>query len=260
MGLMAAGGLKLYRQVFKILSIVVLLSACSSSTNQAPVQDRTSPSSSKLGYHLVAKGETLYSIAWRYGIDYKKLAKANGVGRSFTIYPGQKIYLNKTVIKPQPTKLASKSPSKKTNPQRSKSTTSSQKKAQVSLPSNGSLKWQWPTQGRIIARFSSLKSLNKGIDIKGGLGEPVVAAAPGIVVYAGSGIRGYGNLLIIKHDERFLSAYAHNSRLLVKEDEVIKAGQKIAEIGNSGTDQSKLHFEIRRDGKPIDPLRYLPKR
>lgn len=260
MGLMAAGGLKLYRQVFKILSIVVLLSACSSSTNQAPVQDRTSPSSSKLGYHLVAKGETLYSIAWRYGIDYKKLAKANGVGRSFTIYPGQKIYLNKTVIKTQPTKLASKSPSKKTNPQRSKSTTSSQKKAQVSLPSNGSLKWQWPTQGRIIARFSSLKSLNKGIDIKGGLGEPVVAAAPGIVVYAGSGIRGYGNLLIIKHDERFLSAYAHNSRLLVKEDEVIKAGQKIAEIGNSGTDQSKLHFEIRRDGKPIDPLRYLPKR
>ena len=111
-----------------------------------------------------------------------------------------------------------------------------------------------------MARFSSLKSLNKGIDIKGGLGEPVLAAAPGVAVYAGSGIRGYGNLLIIKHSERFLSAYAHNSRLLVKEDEVIKAGQKIAEIGNSGTDQSKLHFEIRRDGKPIDPLRYLPKR
>jgi len=260
MGFMTAGGLKLHYQVFKILSIVMILSACSSSTNRAPVQDRTSLSSSKLGYHLVAKGETLYSIAWRYGIDYKKLAKANGVGRSFTIYPGQKIYLNKTLVKSRPIKTASKSSSQKANTQRSKSTTSSQKKAKVVLPSNGSLKWQWPSQGRIMARFSSLKSLNKGIDIKGGLGEPVLAAAPGVAVYAGSGIRGYGNLLIIKHSERFLSAYAHNSRLLVKEDEVIKAGQKIAEIGNSGTDQSKLHFEIRRDGKPVDPLRYLPKR
>ncbi|MGH1373214.1 MAG: peptidoglycan DD-metalloendopeptidase family protein [Cellvibrionaceae bacterium] len=260
MGFMTTEGQKLTLWVFKILSILLVLSACSSSTNRAPVQDRTSVSSSKLGYHLVAKGETLYSIAWRYGIDYKKLAKANGVNSSFTIYPGQKIYLNKTVAKVSSSKVASKSSSKKAKPQRSKSTTSSQKKVAVTSTPTGSLKWRWPVQGRIIARFSSLKSLNKGIDIKGSLGEPVVAAAPGAVVYAGSGIRGYGNLLIIKHNDRFLSAYAHNSRLLIKEGEVIKAGQKIAEIGNSGTDQSKLHFEIRRDGKPIDPLRYLPKR
>ncbi len=260
MGFKTAEGVGSRIWVFNILSIALFLSACSSSTNRAPVQDRTSVSSSKLGYHLVAKGETLYSIAWRYGIDYKKLAKSNGVGTNFTIYPGQKIYLNRAVTKASSSKVASKSSSKKTKSPRSKSTTSSQKKVAVTSTQSGSLRWRWPAQGRIIARFSSLKSLNKGIDIKGSLGEPVVAAAPGTVVYAGSGIRGYGNLLIIKHNERFLSAYAHNSRLLIKEGEVIKAGQKIAEIGNSGTDLSKLHFEIRRDGKPIDPLRYLPKR
>lgn len=260
MGFMTAERLKLSVWVFNILSALLILSACSSSTNRAPVQDRTSVSSAKLGYHLVARGETLYSIAWRYGIDYKKLAKANGVGNNFTIYPGQKIYLNKAVTKVSSPKVAAKSSSTKAKPSRSKSTTSSRKKVAVASTSSGSLRWQWPARGRIIARFSSLKSLNKGIDIKGGLGEPVVAAAPGKTVYAGDGIRGYGNLLIIKHNDRFLSAYAHNDRLLVKEGQVIKAGQKIAEIGNSGTDQSKLHFEIRRDGKPIDPLRYLPKR
>lgn len=253
-------GLKSYLGVFKILSIAMILVACSSSPNRAPVQDRTSVSSSKLGYHLVARGETLYSIAWRYGIDYKKLAKSNGIDTSYTIYPGQKVYLNKAVTKASSTKVAVKSSSVKAKPKRSKSTTSSQKKVVKTSTQNTSLKWRWPAQGRIIARFSSQKSLNKGIDIKGSLGEPVVAAAPGAAVYAGSGIRGYGNLLIIKHNDRFLSAYAHNSRLLIKEGEVIKAGQKIAEIGNSGTDKSKLHFEIRRDGKPIDPLRYLPKR
>ncbi len=253
-------GVKLLFRVFNILSILVILSACSSSTNRAPVYDRGSVKPPKSGYHIVASGETLYSIAWRYGIDYKKLAAANGVGRSYTIFPGQKIYLNKTVTKQQPRRVASSSSSTKAKTSRSKSTTRSQKKTVVTPVSNTSLKWRWPAPGRIIARFSSQKSLNKGIDIHGGLGEPVTAAAPGVVVYAGSGIRGYGNLLIIKHSERFLSAYAHNSRLLVKEDGVVKEGQKIAEIGKSGTDRSKLHFEIRRDGKPVDPLRYLPKR
>lgn len=260
MSLLVRGGLKSTISLFKILSIAVVLVACSSSTNRAPVQDRNAVITSKTGYHVVARGETLYSIAWRYGIDYKKLAKSNGIGRNYTIYPGQKIYLNKTVTIKKPQKLASKPSSQKAKLARSKSTTSSQKKSVKTPVSNGSLKWRWPADGRIIARFSSQKSLNKGIDIEGALGEPVTAAAPGVVVYAGSGIRGYGNLLIIKHSERFLSAYAHNSRLLVQEEGVVKAGQKIAEIGKSGTDRSKLHFEIRRDGKPIDPLRYLPKR
>ena len=113
--------------------------------------------------------------------------------------------------------------------------------------------------GKVIARFSGGKG-SRGIDIAGNMGEPVRAAAPGLVVYSGRGLRGYGNLIIVKHNNDFISAYAHNKRLLVKENEIIKAGQKIAEIGNTDSDIPKLHFEIRFKGKPVDPLRYLPKR
>jgi len=119
--------------------------------------------------------------------------------------------------------------------------------------------WVWPSEGKLIAKFSSKTPINKGIDIAGRLGESVHAAAAGSVVYAGSGLLGYGNLVIVKHNDEFLSAYAHNKRLLVKENQQVKAGQVIAEIGSSGTDKVKLHFEIRRQGKPVDPLRYLPK-
>jgi lipoprotein NlpD len=118
----------------------------------------------------------------------------------------------------------------------------------------------WPTNGRIISGFSATDPLRKGIDLAGQLGEPVVAADSGSVVYAGSGLAGYGELVIIKHNEQFLSAYGHNSKLLIKEGDAVKAGQKIAEVGSSGTDSNKLHFEIRKDGKPVDPLSYLPKR
>jgi lipoprotein NlpD len=244
--------------VFKILIAVALLLSCSSASQRAPVQDRPSLKASKLGYHVVSKGETLYSIAWRYGIDYKLLARRNGISGRYTIYPGQKIQLYKAAANLP--KAAPKSTVKSTPTKRSKTTTTRVVKTSPLPKNSGKWKWQWPAKGKVLAGFSSQKNLNKGVDIDGRLGESVVAAAPGVVVYAGSGIRGYGNLLIIKHDEKFLSAYAHNSRLLVKEKGVVKGGQKIAEIGNSGTNQSKLHFEIRREGKPVDPLRYLPKR
>lgn len=120
------------------------------------------------------------------------------------------------------------------------------------------LSWKWPTQGQVTERFSSSDDTRKGIDISGRLGQPVIASAPGRVVYSGSGLRGYGQLIIIKHNERFLSAYAHNRKLLVKEGQAVSAGQSIAEMGSSGADEVKLHFEIRRDGKPIDPLAFLP--
>jgi lipoprotein NlpD len=119
------------------------------------------------------------------------------------------------------------------------------------------LDWLWPAKGKIIAGFSESANL-KGIDIAGKMGEPVVASAPGKVVYAGSGLRGYGKLIIIKHNKTYLSAYAHNREILVKEGDQVKKGQKIAEMGNSDADQVKLHFEIRRLGKPMDPARYLP--
>jgi lipoprotein NlpD len=119
--------------------------------------------------------------------------------------------------------------------------------------------WSWPARGQLLARFQSNGSLNKGIDIAGQLGEPVRAASDGAVVYAGRGLIGYGDMIIIKHDETYLSAYAHNSRLLVKEGDQVKVGQVIAEMGSSGTDRVKLHFEIRRKGQPVDPLAYLPR-
>ena len=120
--------------------------------------------------------------------------------------------------------------------------------------------WQWPAAGRVGRGFSSVGSVHKGIDILGKLGEPVHAANNGIVVYAGSGLVGYGNLLIVKHNAQYLSAYANNSALLVHEGERVRAGQVIAKIGDTGTDHYKLHFEIRFEGKPQDPLKLLPPR
>jgi len=120
--------------------------------------------------------------------------------------------------------------------------------------------WQWPASGKLSARFSAGAQPHKRKKLDGNLGDPVHAANSGVVVYAGSGVRGYGNLLIIKHDEVFLSAYAHNSKLLVKEGDAVRAGQTIAEIGDSGTDRVKLHFEVRRKGSPVDPTKILPRR
>jgi lipoprotein NlpD len=122
---------------------------------------------------------------------------------------------------------------------------------------NDRLDWTWPAKGKLIGAFSETANL-KGIDIAGTAGEPVVASAPGKVVYAGTGLRGYGKLIIIKHNSIYLSAYAHNREILVKEGQQVARGQKIAEMGNTDAEQVKLHFEIRRLGKPMDPVRYLP--
>ena len=130
--------------------------------------------------------------------------------------------------------------------------------AAAAAPAAADVTWAWPAGGKSIAGFN--EATNKGVDIAGKLGEPVLAAADGKVVYSGSGLRGYGKLVIIKHDATFLSAYAHNNNILVKEGQSVTRGQKIAEMGNSDTDQVKLHFEIRRQGKPVDPTQYLPKR
>ena len=130
--------------------------------------------------------------------------------------------------------------------------------------SEGEVEWSWPAAGKVIATFNNdgggAQEASKGIDIAGKLGDPVQAAAAGKVVYVGSGLRGYGNLVIVRHSPAFLSAYAHNSRILVKEGQAVTRGQKIAELGNSDADQPKLHFEVRQQGKPVDPLKFLPAR
>lgn len=258
----------LFRWVIKILIGLLVLSGCSSAPYRAPVSDVSQPPPRKISSHVVAPGETLYSIAWRYDLDYKSLAAANGVHSGYTIYPGQVLTLNITnlpprpkVLKKDPVKIVKKpTPKPVSPPSRSGNTTAPVKKSPVVSASNWNGRWRWPCECELVASFHSNGGLHKGIDLKGNLGEPVHAAGAGQVVYAGDGLRGYGKLLIVKHSDKYLSAYAHNSRLLVKEGDVVAVGQKIAEMGSTGTDSVKLHFEVRYDGQPVNPLKYLPKK
>jgi len=226
-----------------------LFSACSSN-NYAPISNLERPKTVTKGTYVVRSGDTLFSIAWRYGRDYRELAKANGIRWPYTIFAGQRISLSKRPASSQVTKQQTQLEKK---PQQKQTM---QLKPQPVM-AKGPVVWSWPVKGTIIAKFSS--TANKGIDIKARKGLPVKAAAAGTVVYAGSGLVGYGNLVIIKHSETFLSAYAHNKKILVSENKKVKAGEKIAEIGSSGANETKLHFEIRKNGKPVNPLWYLPK-
>jgi lipoprotein NlpD len=246
-----------------VTAFLFILSACN--TNEI-YNDKNFNPPVYFGAHTVRKGETLYSIAWRYGRDYKELASANKIKSPYTIKLGQKIRLDlRGTVSSRSHKLTSsksKSAKKKTTPTKSKVTSSQKKKASTSRKTKSvkGVKWRWPHPGPIIARYTSTGKVNKGIDIAGKLGDSVFSAASGEVVYAGSGLLGYGKLIIINHNEHYLSAYAHNEQILVKEGQRIKSGQKIAEMGSTGTNRVKLHFEIRRDGKPVNPLGYLPKR
>ncbi|MDO3384476.1 peptidoglycan DD-metalloendopeptidase family protein [Gilvimarinus sp. SDUM040013] len=267
-------------KLFTILNMLIL-AACSSAP-PAQVADRDQPPTRKILIHTVAPNETLFSIAWRYGLDYRQLARHNGIGAPYTIYASQQLRLDisdASKRKPPPS-IAKRSAAPKPPPETKTTSTAATRNAnraqssagrsenrttsaQTSAPPStirGPISWQWPSRGNVIAGYSSSGGLNKGIDIGGKLGEPVVAAAGGHVVYAGSGLRGYGKLVIVKHNDTYLSAYAHNRALNVKEGQSVKAGQQIAELGSSGTDKEKLHFEIRRDGKPVNPLKYLPGR
>jgi lipoprotein NlpD len=257
--------------VVSILIIVLIVSACSSN-RAADVDERSRQYTYRGKIHRVAKGETLFSIAWRYGVDFKKLAEFNGIKPPYTIYPSQQIRLDIRSANGKIFSSETSSPNSKKSILASKSDGSSRSIYRSGNRSDGasispnndnfqsSPKWQWPVAGKMIAPFQGETGLNKGIDLSGKLGEPVLAAASGRVVYAGSGLSGYGKLLIIKHNETFLSAYAHNDEISVKEGDLVKGGQRIADMGSSGTDRVKLHFEIRSEGSPVDPLKYLPKR
>jgi lipoprotein NlpD len=284
-----------YFKVFVILIGLCFLSSCTSTSSQAPVSSRLPPPSIKSSQHIVAPGETLYSIAWRYDLDYKGLAQANGIISSYQIFPGQSIFLSdkfspKAQSKPtisrsqatakvssRPATAAKKTPTTKRTsktaktiaPNREIASTRPEKKSKTlnssasSSKKLGRLTWRWPAKGIVTTNFSKQKGLRRGIDISGKKGESVAAAASGKVVYAGSGLRGYGKLIIIKHSEIYLSAYAHNSQLRVSEGDFVKVGQRIANIGSTGVGtkaKPRLHFQIRRDGKPIDPLPLLPRR
>ncbi|MCL1140178.1 peptidoglycan DD-metalloendopeptidase family protein [Shewanella pneumatophori] len=249
--------------------------------------------------YVVRKGDTLYSIAWGANKDFADLAKSNSLPTPYTIYPGQVLSLNskKTVTNSKPVKkvatVASKpssNSSKSTTKQQVNSTASvesskkdwskkqldpSQKPAYsvttgqqdtnrvihkpAELPVKVS-KWLWPVNGKVIGTFSAKEQGNKGIKIAGNRGDAIRAAASGRVVYAGSALRGYGNLVIIKHSDDYLSAYAHADKILVKEKQVVNVGQTVAKMGSTGTNKVMLHFEIRYHGKSVNPLKFLPKK
>nr|WP_232925770.1 peptidoglycan DD-metalloendopeptidase family protein [Pseudomonas rhodesiae] len=262
------------RLVLGLVFSSVLVGCSSSPSSGARVVDRNNSAPQKptvtTGQYVVRKGDTLFSIAFRYGWDYKALAARNNIPVPYTIHPGQTIRFDGRTGSASTTVVTStaSSPSSSskttviTRPAGTAASTSASKPAPAPQPPAGPAPtgWGWPSNGVLIGKFSSNGSLNKGIDIAGDLGQPVLAASDGTVVYAGSGLRGYGELVIIKHSDTYVSAYGHNRRLLVREGQQVKVGQTIAEMGSTGTDRVKLHFEIRRQGKPVDPLQFLPRR
>lgn len=249
----------------------LLLAGCGSTS--APVSSREPPPGQKIKYHIIAPGDTLYAIAWRYELTVESLAAANGVSRPYAIYPGQRLILDTAQTKAssraaKPTGKtglaagASSGTAIKTTEQ-TKDRPATEQITRVSRPPTytlpkGQWSWQWPVKGS-VSRHYDTNRVFKGLDIQAGSGHEVKTAAPGVVVYAGRGLRGYGQLLIIKHSEAYLSAYAHNRKIYVKEGQSVVAGQKISEVGGDPENQGRLYFEIRQNGKPIDPMRVLPR-
>jgi lipoprotein NlpD len=272
------------------------------------------------GRHRVERGDTLYSIAFRNGLDYRELAEWNGIASPYTIYVGQELRLSAPARGPRPAAAAPAPPARPPArgdrrfadvpkpapfsapeaapatshpppapaapsrpaaaalgagatstgadaaaapaPPPKESPPGPAPTAPVATPpaAAGEIAWRWPADGSLVGRFTSGDPTRQGIDIAGKAGDPVRAAAPGTVVYSGNGLIGYGELIIVKHSPAFLSAYGHNRKRLVKEGDRVAAGQVIAEMGSSSASRDSLHFEIRRNGKPVDPSDYLPRR
>ena len=280
-----------YWLLLALLSAMVL-SGCANKNRPAPVEDRSpnaarapakmvasADNAGKPGFYSVKSGDTLIRIGMDNGQSWRDIARWNNIENPNLIETGQVLRVTppeetgvvvrpvsstNVVTSPAPANTAS-APAPASNTASVRPPASAANPPNASTPTNNlansdsaedTVSFQWPTRGNVLASFDEVK--NKGIDIAGKAGDPVLAAADGKVVYAGSGLRGYGNLVILKHNNTYLTAYAHNQSLLVKEDQAIKRGQKIAEMGNSDADQVKLHFEIRRQGKPVDPAKYLP--
>ncbi len=292
---------------FLVLLVVPVFWLVGCSSTYAPVEQRDSTYYKNVkkkhigkapSYHMVRRGETLYSIAWKYSQDYKSLAYRNKIKSPYKIFVGDKLriksyttasnkssatatktkvsntkgrsnyskttsktkYNNNGSYKTRTVSKSSKKVASTTSSKTKKSSTRAAKNNTKSATFKGSkrLSWSWPVKGKIIQRYSP-GSGKKGIDISAVKGALIKSAEAGKVVYSGQGLVGYGRLIIIKHNDTFLSAYAHNQSLLVNEGQIVKKGQNIARLGRSGTDRFKLHFEIRKNGKPVNPMSYLPR-
>ena len=261
------------------LIVSITLVSCAGPKRPAPVVVLNSQhypeAERKLTNYTVKAGDTLYAIAWYTGNDYRDIAKWNSLSEPYNIYPGQSLNLQSSerVLKKLRTVNNTTGQTSKHKPKMSIDQKDSQAycncesdvnntKGVVSKPKINGFpqrveKWIWPAQGRIELSNSNGQTTQTGVDIYSNQGSEVVAAASGKVVYAGNALRGYGNLIIIKHTESFLSAYAHSDRILVSEREWVSAGQEIAKMGDTGTTRVKLHFEIRYRGKAVEPMKYL---
>lgn len=264
-----------------VVSLSLSMVACTTSTSRAPITDagsasgrvgsmapRVDPSTlpnweyrGQPGYYSVKPGDTLTRIASSHGVPVRDLIAWNGLANPNVIEVEQVLRVTPPAGGQAPTPIAvngssgSQSASVPPPPIQSRPLGSNTAPPQAADSEGATLNWMWPATGQVITKFDG-----KGIDIAGNAGDPVFASADGRVVYAGSGLRGYGNVIIIKHSDTFITAYGHNRALLVKENENVKRGQKVAEMGSSDADRVKLHFEVRRQGKPVDPSRYLPAR
>ena len=285
----------LHQRAFLVLSAVLalLISGCGSNpsyqSSRAPVEDRASPNSRPVavtpttqsassggGYHTVNRGETLYSISKLYNVTVPALVSANQLTDANQISVGQRLVIpgaggRTTIVQGGNTSVTTETVStdgpretgmvnsSSTKPANTVSTSTSTSATQTKPAVSGSGDWIWPVAGgKVITRFGANGA--KGIEISAPLGTPVVAADAGKVIFSSNNIRGYGNLIVLRHNSEYLTAYGYNSRLLVKEGDTVKRGDKIAEVGSSGTDSPKLHFEVRNpQSKPEDPLLFLPK-
>jgi len=271
-----------------IVIYLLILTACGHH-QPAPIEEHSASGikreMSEDGHYYVRTGDTLYAIAFNFNVDPSELARWNGVSSPYVIYPGQKIQLTaprsesrtsevkiSTVKTPgQATTRAVTSPNQSatqktapvkpaSTPVASASNTIDTSRKTASSISADPQNWKWPTNGRVVRSYVAGDPARNGLDIAGKEGQPITATAAGQVVYSGNGLIGYGELIIIKHSEKMLSAYAHNKVRLVKEGEQISGGHKIAEMGRNPSGDQLLHFEIRVNGKPVNPLAYLPKK
>jgi len=250
------------KPVLAMLIAALLVASCAS--GRSPVDAERGP-----GWYTVKRSDTLYSIAWRYGLEYQELAKWNGIDVSTPIYPGQRLRLLKPHDQSTPAMSAGASVATAGDDNTSPAdgggaaAAGGSSKAATATASDPAMladpaKWIWPTAGKPLNSFVASRLDRRGIDIAGKQGQEVVAVADGKVVYSGNGLAGYGNLIIIKHSETYLSAYAYCQQRMVEEGMSVRAGRQVATMGEKDR-VAKLYFEIRRNGKPVDPLKYLPK-
>ncbi len=241
-----------------------LLSSCSSPP-KAPVVSREAPAhriTKRPKYYRIKRGDTLYSIAWRFGLSYRTLARWNNIRPPYTIYPGKRLRFasvtgNETV-KPRTIRITKRPPSRKKQAKSGGKQTASSTKTSKSAKAVA-LRWGWPAKGVVVQFFVKGDLMRQGIKIRGRTGQRVLAAEVGKVVYVGSGLIGYGRLIIIKHNKNYLSAYGYNRKILVKDGDEVAKGERVAEMGGGDSNKPLLHFEIRRNGTPVNPVKLLPR-